>query len=420
MNMLIISYSKLIYLFLLVCLFLLSNLVTTLLEAYILFVILFFIQFLVGCYRNLSMPSNLFMYFFTLFLGVSLLIENYIRGFDIEVFNLVYASTISVTLAFVLFSNSLIRVDESKIFKHNSVLMLVGCIILTFLGILTGLLFFIKIGTVPLLSNPTPEARIAYMSGNGSLLQPLRVAPIVAMVGYFGTRYKLLFIILFLISNILFLGTGFRGAFAQNILHFWIVNNLINRKEITITRALIFGIGLLLLVSLLGIMRGDGSQINSFLLKLISGITVSVFILGLVVEHFTNFQYGATFFYNYSMLLPGESVEYTSWLTTQLPINFNGGVTPTLVGDAYINFGVFTPLFFFVLGSFLRLLDYASWRINRIPYLVLITLIAFAIARASTGGLSNTLFHATFIGAIIFLLGVLSRIKIVQSGITKK
>ena len=62
-----------------------------------------------------------------------------------------------------------------------------------------------------------------------------------------------------------------------------------------------------------------------------------------------DFQYGYTFLINIQMLMPGPDVDFTIWLKEQIGLNFaGGGVTPTLVGEGYINggyIGVFIWLF---------------------------------------------------------------------------
>ncbi len=52
------------------------------------------------------------------------------------------------------------------------------------------------------------------------------------------------------------------------------------------------------------------------------------------------FQRGRTYLINLKMMLPGPDVDFTLWLKRQLGLNFaGGGVTPTIIGEFYLNFG---------------------------------------------------------------------------------
>lgn len=67
-----------------------------------------------------------------------------------------------------------------------------------------------------------------------------------------------------------------------------------------------------------------------------------------------DFQYGYTYLINFLMLLPGPDLDFTLWLKEQVGITFSGGgLTPTIIGEFYINFGeisIFIGLF--LLGAF--------------------------------------------------------------------
>lgn len=379
--------------------------------AYCLFVLLgTALVFLGPGNRDFRLPVPLFNAFFLGFVGYGYMAGALLYGFSIQIALLILSS-------FLLFNIS----SGGFLFKYKSVIRFspveglaplaafAGCL----LGILLGILYFYKIGYIPLLSASSPTERIAAMSGNGSLLQPMRFVPLCAMALLLLRRYVFWAWLFFLLGQVLLLGTGFRGVFFQNILLLIILLMFIVDRRFGVKDALLLIMILLPFIVAIGVLRGDGSQLGNLVVKVAHTISVSTYILGLVVNHFEGIYWGATFFFKYSSILPIESVEYTQWLTTQLPINFSGGVTPTIVGDFYINFSWFAPLGFFVLGIFLNRLQYCcvSKSLNAMYFYALI-IISMGVARSCTGGISNTLFQTSLSVVLCVILFFFSRITV--------
>lgn len=252
------------------------------------------------------------------------------------------------------------------------------------------------------------------MSGKGALLQPMRFGPISALILYIVLPKKSQYIGLaaFIVCNVCILGTGFRGTFFQNIILLILTRSFVKSYSIDFYKAMKIGLILILSVILIGIYRGDGSQISNIVIKIAHSISVSTYILNMVVDNIHDFKYGATFFYKFSSLLPIENVEFTQWLTTQLPMNFSGGVTPTIVGDMYLNFGKGYWLGMLIIGFFVIYLEKIMLRypVNELM-LFLVLNVALGLARTATGGLSNTLFQTTLSCFFILTFVFLSNLK---------
>jgi len=371
-----------------------------------------FLVYLYRGFNDLKLPFSLFNYFYVFFIFLGVASESLIRGFNNDI-------GFMVLISFLLFNvwNVFKQKKHTYMFKNNiRNKNVIGWFALLFslFSIILSLLYFLKIGTIPLFTANSPEERIAAMSGNGAFLQPMRYGPISALILLIvstGWNRKLA-IMLFIISNVLILGTGFRGTFFQNIILFIIVFRFLDGSKIDFLKALKLGGGLIIGILAIGAFRGDGAIIQSFFIKIGHATSVSVYILNVVVDNYSDYKYGATFFYKFSSLLPGESIEFTQWLTTKLPMKFGGGVTPTIVGDFYINFGPFYWLGIFFLGGGVMLME------NRIVQaksnslkLLIIVLFSLGVARSTTGGLSNTLFQTTLSIVFVFLFYVLSTLK---------
>lgn len=387
------------------------------------FLFVFFIivlQFMLGLYRDITLPSCLFSVFFMAFILVGFVFENILRGFSPLMFTAVIWSALAYTFFVYLFTGAHTKRTRAKIkLIHPSNFFSLVSILVAVVGVLCGLLFFLKIGHVPLFSNASPEERISSMQGNGYLLQPLRSAPIAAIACVFGTRYFKSGLLLFFVSNFLFLGTGFRGLFIQNLLYFILIYCLVNGKPFGYSYLIKSGVVLVGLIFVLGLIRGDGFIINSVLFKLLHAFSVSMLILKMVLTHFQDFKFGLTFLYKFSSVLPVENIEYTQWLATQLPLKFKGGVTPTLIGDFYINFGKLYWVSFLPLSWFLALLDKKIVAATRLTSLLMISTISMGIARSTTGGLSNTLFQTFLACVIVYILIAASRVKVRQESLLK-
>lgn len=372
-----------------------------------------FLQFMLGFYRDLTLPSCLFSVFFMAFILVGFLFENILRGFSPLVFKAVIWSSLTHTFFAYLFKGVHAKRARAKVkLDHPSKSFSLVAISIAVVGVLCGLLFFLKIGHIPLFSNASPEERISAMQGNGYLLQPLRSAPIAAIACVFGTRYFKSGLVLFFVSNFLFLGTGFRGLFIQNLLYFILVYCLVNGKPFGYSYLIKSGLVLVGLIFALGLIRGDGFLISSVVFKLLHAFSVSILILEMVLTDFEDFKFGLTFLYKFTSVLPLPNIEYTQWLTSQLPLKFNGGVTPTLIGDFYINFGNLYWVSFIPLSWFLALLDKKIVTTTRLTSLLMISTISMGIARSATGGLSNTLFQTFLACVIVYILIAASRVKV--------
>ena len=112
------------------------------------------------------------------------------------------------------------------------------------------------------------------------------------------------------------------------------------------------------------------------------------------------FVWGLTYVKNLFTLLPGAQLDVTLWLKEVMGFEFSGGgVTPTLAGEAYINFGylglLLVPL---VIGV-------AIVTVERLPrrdagQVLVFAIIAAGIAHSIPGGLGNVLINTAWLAVV--------------------
>lgn len=107
-------------------------------------------------------------------------------------------------------------------------------------------------------------------------------------------------------------------------------------------------------------------------------------------ESHRNYTDGYTYLINLIMLLPGPDPDFTLWLKEQIGISFaGGGVTPTVVGEFYINFGVLGMYIGMFLMGILGVYVYRYFRRHSDTFLGVFYLWQFA--HCVSGGIANVM-----------------------------
>lgn len=193
------------------------------------------------------------------------------------------------------------------------------------------------------------SARIEAASGNGVIVY-LMALPIVAMpmlldlylrsnIPKSEIPSRVTLIILTIVAAITLFASGFRSNVITMLVCMVIM--YYGRKHITMTRLICYGLALVLVVTMLGIVRSgiDASVLDSLITECyVNGLNLQYIFM--TFPDRVPFQYGYTYLINLFMLMPGPDLDFTLWLKNQIGLSFSGGgVTPTIVGELYLNFG---------------------------------------------------------------------------------
>lgn len=246
--------------------------------------------------------------------------------------------------------------------------------------------------------------RIEAQSGMGAILYisqlPILIVPMIYDLYDWGRKHGRSLItgveMLFYIglSSVLLLLSGFRAPVLTMYICLAIL--YIHKNRISSKKILLVGVVFIVIIETMGMMRSSmsGEETNeTFLLSLGKSLIVNDLNLSYIFRVFpenTPFQYGYTYLLNLIMLKPGPDLDFTMWLKETLNIEFSGGgVTPTIVGEFYINFGtvgIYVGMFLLgMLGNYInRYFLYHSTTFLGAFYV-------WQFAHCASGGLANVM-----------------------------
>lgn len=304
-------------------------------------------------------------YSYTVAIGPIILLYKGIR-FDYNFHTIILGGLLCFAIGNGLSSHSekRIRVRRGKsLFRVISVTREKALYILFFISLIASALFIIK--NRGYLVGNMEDGRINAITGNGLLVYisqlPMFIIPMLYEL-YFqakerGKEKKRLYILIIFtaISTITLLFSAFRAPVVT--MYICMIVIYAQNKKINFSKIILYGIFALILVTLLGQLRSISSNgdARSFLNALLTSLYVNDINLGYVINTFPRrvpFQHGYTYFINLLMLKPGPDLDFTLWLKQQVGINFSGGgLTPTILGEFYMNFGRVSIYFgMFLLG----------------------------------------------------------------------
>ena len=201
-------------------------------------------------------------------------------------------------------------------------------------------------------------------------------------------KYKKTVYAMFSIAAVFSILLGFRSALVNPILVMFFMKN--KKREIPIRKMIALVIALFAFIGIYGAIRsGNGSSLDSLLNEFkVSSVNLNNILI--TFPYKVGFQYGKTYFLDIIQLFDNSIVGTTSWLKTVLNLSFSGGgVTPTLIGEFYINWGLFGSLIgMMVTGSIFKSID-RSYH-NQINSIFLSSLILGYIRPIIRGGIANS------------------------------
>lgn len=299
---------------------------------------------------NLLSPITLFyvMYLFFIALGP---LAYYIKGIEVSEkhYVLIIFSLVAIIIGYCVsgtISNKRPRISKylcMNINNSNSTIIL--CEIIIVVSLLLKIYYLIS-NSALLFSGSLNSGRIEASSGNGiinyggNLWSPASCILIELMLN--GKKVKKPIWILVGFSLILGMLSGFRTGTVAFMLTVVLMMN--KKKKISTICTVIIGIMSLLFLTIYGAIREEGTFIISISESLLYQAYVGNINLGYVLNTFPDkhtFLYGYGYLINIIMLKPGPDLDFTLTLKEMIGLTFSGGgVTPTIIGEFYLNFGM--------------------------------------------------------------------------------
>jgi oligosaccharide repeat unit polymerase len=234
---------------------------------------------------------------------------------------------------------------------------------LILIGSMLTFYYYYLAGTIPILHENADYFRVQVKEGK-SWLYLLSYAFYLVGLLIFSLnnmnigKYKTSIIISFL-GSIIFIGLGYRSPAFQLLLMSYVLYSYFKYKKIKLFRVLIFGLILLFLIGLTGSIRSKGvdviSQYNIIWLTLEWRFFVQISNIQMIFDWISNNQYlyGKSLVIDLLTLLPGYQPSFAIWLKDVMGMDFAGGFTTTLVGEAYANLGFLGVIILSLLMGFI-------------------------------------------------------------------
>ncbi|MCZ2355354.1 MAG: oligosaccharide repeat unit polymerase [Bacteroidia bacterium] len=211
---------------------------------------------------------------------------------------------------------------------------------------------FARAGTIPILSSNPAQAKMNFFAGNGLFSVFLKGIPFICIALLYDSlvapkpgkffRLNILTGIYIFITVLI----GFRSTIVVFLVQYISVYWMFNRKTIPVSLILSAIIGLLILVSLVGAFRRGSLTLADFTHEIGITLVARPVVFELILKNYNEdkFAYGARYLEDLKKLLPGEQTGANVDLKFEIFKGFadmpdTAGITPSIIGEAYINFG---------------------------------------------------------------------------------
>jgi oligosaccharide repeat unit polymerase len=287
------------------------------------------------------------------------------------------------------------------------------------LGLLSTIYMFLSYGGIPMFAANPNEAKVNFLAGNGVFNLFFKGMPVFAMaLLYFRHQMNqsLWVAHLYCIMMIIFiLGAGYRSTMVISLGEYIVLYLLLKGKKLPLWSIFTAGIMVLMFITIIGSYRRGKTDSNGALDELDIILNARPVMVELISRNFTEYdlQHGSLYLNDFKRILPGTQVNANVDLKFLLFQNAEAmpeiaGVTPSIIGEAYMNFG--KPGVFWVplaLGMFSALLYFLFLKKGNFFWTVLFITYAFGIAGAIQSGLGLKIIHLTQFWFWVLVIGVL-------------
>jgi len=302
-------------------------------------------------------------------------------------------------------------------------------------GILLTLIAFSKMSVIPMLSDNVHYYRVAELHGKGYLFHPSRILIFISLT-YFSVLYvstkriSLLYLIgMSLLAFIILLGYGIRAealkaiAFPSLIIILTYLKPRLKEGLIILVLALAFftfngmlqyfrHYGLTNQIDILALLEFGWSNVGHRFWVQLENLQ---HIVNSIPQGALN---GSTYLNDLGMLIPGPNVTGGVILKEYIGLEFSGGgITPTILGEGYANFGLYIAfIFIFLLVNILNIIYFFIYKIvleNRHKGGITLLVTIFFIFGFSSYGFASTTLMGLIVVNFMPLLAVVTLVVLI-------
>ena len=364
---------------------------------------------------DLCNPAFIFWSAYTVLLGLGPVVYGFYRSNFVFVYN--YYLVILAPLAAFVLGNYVLSCSKKPKgrdrhirtypFDRNIVLLVAYVV-----GVGAGALFLLRSG-LSFTTSDFESSRITAQSGMGPYLylngMLVLVVPLLFDQVLKARFPKKTFMLLTAMAITIFLC---RGSRTLAILPFAIMAlQYLTYKKMKLGvhfSLLVFGVIVLVTASVLRGTLNSEASLGDYFVNFFGVLTYNLNTQFKFFPDRIDYMLGSTFFMSFNLLLPGAGQDFTMWLKEAMGQTFaGGGVTPSIVGEFYINFGmvgVFCGMF--IMGgvaNFLEEIAQKSFRHRVFVYYLIVQL-----ALVVYGGFSTYLLSLSLNTIAYFAISLLS------------
>ncbi len=341
-------------------------------------------------------PKVLFVLFYTKAIGLSPLFYTISSNIYVEnQYSLILCSLLLIVLGYGLsdkiFKNRKNNKKNYKLNEKNSIIFIMGIIMISFIG---DFIYFYKARSF-IFSGDYENGRILALQGNGMLIQMMGLGKIGLCLLFEEVLNKKINIMYFATLAMIIIPasllTGFRSELVTTILIIILMYYKFlkqKNKKINMRKVIIFGIIAVIIIGVLGVIRSGNTSFIFNILSIFRNGSINLKNILITFPTKTAFQHGYTYLINIIMLKPGPDIDFTLWLKQATGLTFaGGGVTPTLLGEYYMNFGyIGMYIGMFLTGSLVFFVERYFYNSKHLYYSSFVVICLISI---TSGGFSN-------------------------------
>ncbi|NJN27491.1 MAG: oligosaccharide repeat unit polymerase [Cyclobacteriaceae bacterium] len=291
--------------------------------------------------------------------------------------------------------------------------------IFALLGLISTLLMFLRFKGIPILAANPNEAKVNFLAGNGILNLFFKGMPIFALAMLYvqfhsGKSLFLAHIYCMLIIGFI-LAAGYRSTTLISLGEYVFMYLILTKKKLNIPAIIITMAVAILFLAFLGSYRRGKPGFSGAVDEIDIVVNARPMMVELITRNFSTLDFfkGSLYYNDFKRFLPGTQVNANVDLKFAIFQNAEAmpeiaGVTPSIIGEAYMNFGQTGVLWVTLLTGAISGIFYVSFlkKQNFLRTTLFLTLV-FGLAGGIQSGIGLKLIHLTQFWFWVIVIGVI-------------